>query len=488
MFTKRTFGFVLIVVLVLLVTTACASPNPTVETFVPLPPPVDAKYPLSLTYMQVGGSQIMDLVSPDIDIRYRQNDSQSGTGQTASELVELNGQKAVMQQVAWGDLWQGKLSRTEYYATTPTKCLIAGFMLLDVKSGSILQWFTGLSNIRYEIDRSRLYLLYVAPKPCERPLLTQVIYAEAWLGTEKQPLLMGSTAAWGQANLAFLPQNFQRWGFWESHSRPFDQATAALAATRDGLSQKPDYLAVNMHHPVELFGRREAFVVRRNGLDVGTITFDYRNGWGRGPNQAWIGNGAASRIEWRIDNQYFALVNLTPALPIGGVPPSTLAVFVDDEQTANWLETQADWVPLYDQLRRSDNKHVILAVHMIGDLQNVTKSVTVTGSDGKSATGSVNVGVSGGVTYSTLGNPSNADVTFAHDMLSALGYNGIKPLGIHFPSNPGSGNGLNYYVSILRLITAPEKDALNTYGFDVGVIDRVGFPNLKPLCWKDCPK
>lgn len=149
-----------------------------------------------------------------------------------------------------------------------------------------------------------------------------------------------------------------------------------------------------MHAIQELFGRREAFVVRRNGVDVGQITFDYRNGWGRGPNQAWISSGAVSKVEWRVDKKYYAIVELTPPLPIGGVPPSTLVVFVDDENFANWLESQADWVPLYEQLR-SGMPHAILAVHIIGDINDVTKDVVTKDSEGKSHTSTVKIGTGG---------------------------------------------------------------------------------------------
>lgn len=460
-----------------------AAPNPSVEAFVPLPPPVSGNYPLSLTYSTNGVNQTTDLTSPDFSVAYRS--SGFGIGGTANELVELpDGTKAVMLQVTWGDLWQGQVTRTEYYAsgTKTPRCLIAGLIQVNVPNASILQWLRGLSNIRYEVDRSRLNLLYVAPKPCEFPQLETANYSEAWLGTNDRPLLMGSSAAWGKASLGFLPASYRRWGFWENHAKPFDEVSQLLAAARDGLDQKPDYLAVNTNYIVQLFGRREAFTVKRRGLDVGTITFDYRNGWGRGPNQSWIGNGAVSRIEWQIDGKYYALVELTPPLPIGDVPPSTLAVFVDDQKFADEIENRDDWVMLYDDLRNNRLPHAILGIHIIGDINDIYKDVYGTDSKGNPTHSRVKIGTGGGVAYSVLGNPSSSDIMFAHQLISALGYNGIKGLGLHYPSWPGSGNGLNFYVSTLRIITS--DNPLSQFGNDVGTIDRVGFPSLQPLCWK----
>lgn len=441
--------------------------SPATQTFLPLPPPADGKLPLSFTLVTVGkDNQRMDLVSPNISVDYRE--SGNYIGGTASELVKLfpSQKTAVMQQVIWGDWREGKIKRVDYFDSSGE--LLGGMVGLEVEQASILQWLT--AEFRYTVDRSRLYLVYTKTGGAERPQLTQIYYSENWGTTSSDKWAMGASALWNQRP-GIVPESYTTWGFWESYDSPFQQATRALESARNSLQKyPPDFLSMDQDSARELIGRQTGFRLYRSGEAIGRIEFQFSNNWGRSPNTKLLENGALSRVIWTIGNKEYHLLVLTPELsPV----PSTLYVFTDNRATADALASSS-WTTLYGQLGKG-YPGVIMAVHAIGDISKITDEKSV--GDGKSVT--VDIGSGGGLRFSSVGTPTNENVMLARNLLSLMGENGIKALGLYFPYKPGSGSGLDYYLATLSLVTAG-NESLDVWGKDIGVLDRVGFPTGFP--------
>jgi len=454
---------VLVVVMILL---AGCGEEPATINFVPLPPPVDGRYPLSYQFVGLGNeNQLQRLISPNIRVEY--GETSGGIGGVANEMVTIFPQNlsAVMQEIQWGDWFNGRIRRTEYYAANGD--LLGGMVLLNVPKSSFLQLFRG--EIRYTIDRSRLYLVYVAPERGARPVLTKIVYMEYWGPTDRDRWAMGLNATWMNVNV--ISSTYHRWGFWETSADPFSQVVQALENARQALNQtQPDLLSVDEDSAREILGRQTGLRLYQSGQAFGTIEFEYNQLFGRQPNTMLIGNGALSRVDWNLAVGNYTLLVLTPQVsPV----PSTLYVFLANPKKADEFRATA-WPTLYERLRRGDDPNVILAVHAIGDLGKITASGTT--SEGKSAT--VNVGTGGGINYAVLGSPTYDQVTKARRLLSLLGQGGIRAIGLYYPYAPGSGSGLDFYLATLELVTAPPERVLNEWGMDVGVLDRVGFPEI----------
>lgn len=454
-----------LIVLAATIFTACGS-TPSTPAFVPLPPPVDGSYPLSYQFVGLGReNQLQRLISPYIRVEY--GETSSGVGGVANEMVTIFPQNlsAVMQEVQWGDWFNGRIRRTEYYAANGN--LLGGLVLLNVPSVSFLQLFRG--EVRYTIDRSRLYLVYVAPEKDARPALTKIVYMEYWGPTDRDRWAMGLNATWTDVNI--ISPTYHRWGFWETSADPFSQVVKALENARQALNQaQPDLLVVDQDSAREIIGRQTGFRLYKSGQTLGTVEFEYNQLFGRQPNTVLIGSGALSQVDWNLTVGNYTLLVLTPQVsPV----PSTLYVFLSNPRKAREFRTTA-WPTLYERFRRGDEPDVILAIHAIGDLGKITASGTT--SEGKSAT--VDVGTGGGINYAVLGSPTFDQVSKARRLLSMLGQGGIRALGLYYPYAPGSGSGLDFYLATLQLVTAPRERVLNQWGIDVGILDRVGFAEL----------
>jgi hypothetical protein len=449
-----------------LVAALCACTSQ-VETFIPLPPPVDGGFPMTQLVQTVGTTEQVELMSPRVSVTYGETASQAG-GVAHEELrLKEHGRSGTLVDVYWGDWRQGRVRRAESY--DPTGQLVEGRVTLVLDRASLLQVLSGCG--RCVIDRSRLVFSYAAPSPGQRPELREVLYLEEWGADSAARLGFGTTAVWTAAGDLFPEQ--RRWGFWETHASPFTQVTAALERARAALSDRPPTFQVtDLDGPRELIGRQTGLVVQRDGARWGTIDFTYANGWGRMPNTPAIGQGALSRVEWRLGERYHAMSVLSPAL---SPEPTSLFVFSNDPAVAAGVE-RADWPTLYEQLRRGELPGVTFAVYAIGHIGKITGTVDT--SDGPK---SVDVGQGGGVFYATIGDASRENVRQAHQLLSLLGLGGIKASGNYYATKPLSGNGLSYYLAILRVLTAPPEDALARFGDDVGVLDRPGFPEWTPF-------
>jgi hypothetical protein len=415
----------------------------------------------------VGTTEQVELMSPRVSVTYGETAAQAG-GVAHEELrLKATGRSGTLVDVYWGDWRQGRVRRAESY--DPAGELVEGRVTLVLDQASLLQVLSGCG--RCVIDRSRLVFSYVAPAPGQRPELREVLYLEEW-GTDSAARLgFGTTAVWADGGALFPEQ--RRWGFWETHASPFAQVTAALENARGALAGRPPTFQVtDLDGPRELIGRQTGLVVYRDGVRWGMIDFTYANGWGRMPNTPAIGQGALSRVEWRFGDRYHAMSVLSPAL---SPEPTSLFVFSDDPEAAGRVE-RADWPSLYEQLRRREVPGVTFAVYAIGHVGEITGTV-----DTGDGLASVDIGQGGGVFYATVGDTSRENVRQAHRLLSLLGLGGIKASGNYYATKPQAGNGLSYYLAILRVLTAPPDDALTRFGDDVGVLDRPGFPEWEPF-------
>lgn len=467
-------------------------PAPTAEpdknNFNPLPPPAYSTHNVAM--QQMGSvdpnSAQFQLLSPEIDVKY---------GQTAIGAGGVEYEKATLLETAisgtsitskYGDWFGGQVSVGQYYGRMAQIC--GGNIELSVRDFSILQLFTKAGV--YPIDRSKLSLIYSNGCDSQKPMtLQKIVYSERYGTTSTDILAMGVTATWWTQTQQILPEKYQQFGFWENGEGAFDLVTQALEATKTSLSTNytvPNLLVIDRDSLQEVIGRQTGFVVERDGKPFGAITLTYNNTWGRAPNTQLIGTGALSRVEYELagGETYYTILLLTPQIsPV----PSTLYIFSDDRATADGIAASKQWVTLYPKLR-AGMPHVFMAVHAIGDLKHVTSNstVNVSGSAGEhsvNASGDVtfNLGSTGGIAFSTLGNPRWDDVILARELLNMLGESGLRALGFYFPSEPGSGSGLDYYLSTTSLTLAPKEVALNEWNKDVGYIDRKGIVDLSVI-------
>lgn len=481
---KQKILFLLSVLLIAaFVVSACGSPPPQEppppkQYFVPLPPPVNGRQPVTLNYHAGLGNQTSKLVSPFFELTYEE--TKGGIGAVISELLwHLPTDKVgVMQEVVWGDYLGGELGVVEYYDSN--QCLIQGMVVLEVNQPTLWQWlFRGISRT---FDRGEVALVYEVDEPCGRNLyLTDVQYAELWGTSSENILAMGATAVW-EDPMAVVSPEFHQWGFWETSRTPFDTVTAAIDGIRLTLeadAETPDLFIVDLDSIREIIGRQTGFHIFRNGTEIGTVSLTYDHLLGRGPNTNLIGTGSLSMVEYEFtDGRYYAFVILTPQI---SPEPTSLVVLVDSREAAEYVKYSENWVALYPQIRNNQIPGVLLGIHMIGDLRQDTAnySANVQGGEGGSVSGSINVGTSGGIKYTTINEPAHEDVALAMSLINGLGKSGMKAIGLYFPYKPGSGNGLQYYLSTVLISTAPEELILDYPGLDIGVIDRVGFPDFE---------
>ncbi len=458
---RRLSWLLLLVIALSLVAVGCSGTN--ARAFVPLPPPVGASYVLNIQQLKVGkNAQIMSVNSPHIEVAYRENGR--GAGRTATEIVAVSGYQATMTETTWGDWEKATLTLNEYAGRDQQ--LLRGLVTLRFDDASILQVFTG--HGRYTVDRSYLTLMYEIGEDGTWPTLVNVTYTELW--GFKRSHLFGGTAVW-EKNLRENFPRYYKWGFWEVDATPADVVAKALeTAVASKLSgMVPNYELIDEDSSRELIGRQTGMILYQNGVRVGKVILDYRNGWGRQPNTELIGRGALSRVEWRFNGQYYALLLLAPVL---SPKVSTRYLVVDDEQVADQLQRENP-LRLYPQLRSAAGiPHVFLAVHAMGDIGSI--SARVTGGEG----GSVDIGDEGGVQFRTLGNPAFADAQLARNLLAMLGKSGQKGLGLYYAYAQGSGSGLNYYLAALNLVLADPEIVLSQPGTDVSVLDTVHIPDL----------
>jgi hypothetical protein len=462
---------------------ACApapAPQPAApkQYFVPLPPPVNGKMPVTLNYHAGLGSQTSKLLSPFFELSYEE--TKGGVGAVISErLWHLpTGKVGVMQEVVWGDYLGGSLGVVEYYDSN--QCLIQGMVVLEVKDVTLWQWlFRGISRT---FDRGEVALVYEVDEPCGQNLyLTDVQYSELWGTSSENILAMGATAVWENPMTVVSPE-FHHWGFWETSQTPFDTVTNALDSVRLTMrsnAEVPDLFIVDLDSIREIIGRQTGFHIFRNGVEIGTVSLTYDHLLGRGPNTKLIGTGSLSMIEYEFtDGRYYSWVVLTPQI---SPEPTSLMVLVNSREAAEYIRMSGNWVSLYPQIRNNEIPGVLLGIHIIGDLRQDTAnySANVSGGEGGSVSGSINVGTSGGIKYTTINNPEHENVALAMSLINGLGKSGMKAIGLYFPYKPGSGNGIQYYLSTVLIATAPEELILDYPGLDIGVIDRVGFPDLE---------
>lgn len=368
-----------------------APPPPPKQYFVPLPPPVNGRYPVTLNYHAGLGNQTSKLVSPFFELTYEE--TKAGIGAVISELLwHLPTDKVgVMQEVVWGDYLGGQLGVVEYYDSN--QCLVQGMVVLEVAQPTLWQWlFRGVSRT---FDRGEVALVYEVDEPCGQNLhLTDVQYAELWGTSEANILAMGATAVW-EDPMAVVSAEFHQWGFWETSQTPFDTVTRALddiRLTLESNAETPDLFIVDLDSIREILGRQTGFHIFRNGTEIGTVSLTYDHLLGRGPNTRLIGSGSLSMVEYEFtDERYYGIVILTPQV---SPEPTSLVVFVDSREAAEYIKYSENWVGLYPQIRNNQVPGVLLGIHMIGDLRSDTAnySANVQGGEGGSVSGTINVG------------------------------------------------------------------------------------------------
>ena len=470
---SRWMAVILLALLLPILASCAAQGAPNTDSFVTMAPPAVEYFPMNLFYAGSAGnvSQTIDLIGTDAIVKYRE--ITPNIGGVRSETVQIPGpndtmRSAVMTTLEWGDWNKARVKKITYYSATRGQ-IIMSMIQLSVPEASIFQLFQG--RMKYQFDKSRLYLVFLPSAEGGTPVLTSAIYNES-SGLGSSRLNMGETAIWTQAQLSFLPAQFHEWGFWEGNTNTFQMVTAALDATEKGLANTaPNFATVDLDGIDEVIGRQTGFQVFSNGNAAGSIDFTYSNLLGRQPNTPLFGSGALSRVDWHINGEYYGLIIFSP--PVLSTP-STLYVFVDDEQAATDI-SKINGNVLIGQIRKGLVPHVTMAVYEIGD---VTKQIQVIHHK-EAADETVDLGTFGGVFYTAVGSPSWQAVSTARQHLDMLGQDGISAIGFGYPTGEGKGSGLHYYLSLLQVITCDPAAALKTLGCDVGLLDRTGMPVLK---------
>lgn len=444
----------------LLVTLLLAACN-AADSFVPLPPPVGAQFPLNQLVQTIGDTEQVSMQSPFASVVYGQTGSFAGGLRQEEVCLKFTDQCSTMLSVMWGSWEEAEITRSESFDQQGN--LLGGWIEQTLDQASIFQWLHGC--VSCTIDRSRLVFEYIAPERGSTPQLANVYYIEQWGLDGKNPMAFGTMHKWDSGLDALFPTQ-SVWGFWETTATPFQQVTSALARADQVLRTATPAVAVVDHDSVgrEVLGRQTGMDIQRGGVTTGNIVFTYSNTWGQMPNTNLIGKGALSRIEWIEGDQYYAVVVLSSAL---SPEPTSVYMFCSTAECANYISiNQQQWPLLYNQARNHEIDGLQFAVYSIGHIGAITKST---------GEGSVHVGDGGGVYYSVLGDPTFEQIDEAYQHISLLGQNGVKALGLYYATKPASGSGLEYYLAVLRLATAPSDRVLNEYGLDVGTLDRVGF-------------
>ncbi len=445
---------ILVFTMAVLLLTACGQ----TDAFVPLPPPVGEKYPMIQIVQTVGETEQVSLQSPFAEVKFGQTGSFAGGIKLEEICLKQRDLCATMLATTWGSWQNATIERAE--AFNPEGQLLGAWIEESLPQASLLQWLSGCASCT--ITRSKLIFEYISPEPGATPRLENVYYFEEWGLDNNNPMAFGTAHVWADPSDLFPEQAL--WGFWEAKVSPFQQVITALERAEKVLKNRAPNLQVLDADSAgrELIGRQTGLTIKRNGEEAGSVVLSYANGWGQMPNTNLIGKGALSKIEWFLGEQYYAMLVLSPVL---SPEPTSLYVFC---QTGDCVETvtrqQEEWPMLYEQIREKEIPGLDYAVYAIGHIGSISKST---------GEGTVHIGEGGGVHYGIIGDPTLAQVVRTTKHLSLLGLNGVKAMGLYYATWPGSGSGLEYYLDIVRL--AMDKKSLQSYGVDVGILDRVGF-------------
>lgn len=439
------------------------------QSFIPLPPP-EGNYTTSYNYIGFGTkAQLQRLVSSAFSDEYSENGS--GIGKVTSEKVTLlpSNISGITNRVKWGD-WAGGTVTKSVYNDSRGK-MAGGMVEFQIDKGAILPLFMGQG--RYVIDKSILSLVYARQSPEDKwPTLILAKYQEYW-GAGGDILAMGASVTWNDVtSLA----EYQQWAFWEAGQNPFDLVTSALNKARQVYTTAaPDLVAYDQDSITELLGRQTGMRIFEKGTEIGTISVEYDSLFGPQPNVGGVvGAASLSRVDWVVKGKTYTLLVLAPKFDR---QKTALYIMLDNPALAESYKA-TPWPMLYSKLRENPDG-VLLAVHAIGDIKTETAkgSGTVdTGEGSKNVNVNVNIGKQGGLQWVVLGDPTYTNVLKVHRLLNLGGEGFMNVVGWGFPFDPGSGSGLNFYVSLLRIILSPEP--LTTFGQDVGLINRVGFGEL----------
>lgn len=436
----------------------------TTTTFVNLPMPAITKYQTNVSVQTVGDVAQVRVGSPLMSVDF----SSTGDGAGANETQEvcIKQQCATTIEYNWGNFYtNGILSSVTGY--NPQGELVEARITLKYEDASFLRIFA--CGAGCTVDLSRLVLLYL-PDEEGWPRLQQAIYVEEYgFASNTAVVATGPGAVWNDAAKIF-PQ-YAHWGFWETETQPVQAVKAALEAARVELEVAiPTYKIVDEDGPSEVIDRQTGMRMYVRGKHAGDINFTYCNNWGRMPNTPFIGSGALCRLEWVMtDGAYYALSVMSSKLD---PRPTSFYVFSEDKRTAEAVEA-TPVTQLYGTIREGGLPGVFLAIYSAGGVGKI--SDTVSGGD---TLDTVDIGEGGGVFYSVVGDPSLDDVQLAHGLLSLMGRGGIVATRFFYATQPDRGNGLLYYTAALTLMQADDELALAEYGFDGGLLDRVGFPPL----------
>lgn len=452
---KKYFVIALLAILAAVLLAGCNQ----ADSFVPLPPPVDEQYPMNQLVQTIGDTEQVRMQAPFASVEFGQTGSFAGGLKLEEICLKQKDVCATMLSTTWGSWSSATIERAEAY--DPQGRLLGGWIEESLPDASIFQWLHGCLSCT--IKRSRLMLEFISPEPDETPILTNIYYFEEWGLNKSTPFAFGTAHKWSKDLITLFPDQ-SRWGFWESHTGPFEQVLGALNRADLVLRSVTPSIQVIDHDSVgrEFIGRQSGFTIVRQGLIVGTIDLTYANTWGQMPNTTLISRGALSRIEWRDDEEYYSMSVLSPVL---SPEPTSLYAFCATTECGDYVaRNQQQWPLLYEKIRNQEIPGLEFAVYSIGHIGDIIKS---------SGDTVVTVGQGGGVHYSIIGSPTVDQVDRAYQHLSMLGLNGIKALGLYYATKPSSGSGLEYYLATVRLAMAP--DPLSSYGWDVGQLDRVGF-------------
>ncbi len=409
------------------------------------------------------GVEDLEIVNPLLEVRY--SNTGEGAGSIQSEILEVAGKNAKTLKFSWGEyLTNGELTSAMVFA--PDGNPIEARITLRVPEMSLIHLFVAP---RSTVDRSRLVLQYTYKDGAF--VMKDATYMEEWGFSNNGMMTYGLQAWWKNASELF--PEYSDWGFWENGTNAFSQVTAALEEARTVLSSTgPSWMVIDEDGPREVIGRQSGMKLYRNGVFAGDIVFTYQNLWGVMPNTPAIGKGALSRVEWKMaDGTYRALSILAAQL---SPRPTAIYIYSKTSAQADYVET-TNWVPLYGKLNKHSQevKDVLFAIYSAGGIGKLTSTVTT--SEGS---GTAEIGDGGGVFYGFFGKPRLADVMELRNFLDLTGLPGVKALGFYYPTSQASGNGIHYFLSTSALtLVSPEK-VLETYGVDVGLLDRVGFPIL----------
>jgi hypothetical protein len=436
------------------------------QSFIPLPPP-EGNFTTAYNYIGFGQkAQLQRLISSSFSDEYSENGS--GVGKITSEKITLlpDNVSAITNRVKWGD-WEGGTVTKSAYNDRNGK-LLGGMLELEVE-GSLLPLFLGKG--RYVVDRSVISLVYARQEDSGQPLLRQVKYQEYWgPGTDK--VAMGASVTWNDVSTM---SEYRQWAFWEAGQNPFALATQALDKARAVYkSAPPDLVAYDEDSYLEFLGRQTGLHLYEKGTPVGTINLEYSNLFGPQPNTSGIGAGALSRVDWVVKDKTYTLLVLAPKFDR---QKTCLYVWLDDPSLADTYMGMS-WPTLYPVLRQNP-AGVLLSVYAIGDVKNETASGSgsvKTDEGSKSVSVNVTIGRQGGLQWVVLGDPDYQDVLTVHRLMNLGGEGFMNSVGWGFPYAEGSGSGINFYLSLLRILLSPQP--LTAFGQDVGLINRVGFAEL----------